>query len=479
MTTLCDATLAGLPARVSVPAYDRRALVPSVVHLGVGGFHRAHQALYLDDLAALGETGWGVVGVGLRSTEMGEVLQAQDGLFTVVERGPEGETARVVGSLLAYHYAPDDPEAVLALLAAPQTRLVTLTITGDGYRAEPEEALRDLPRSAMGYLVQGLARRRAADLGPFTVLSCDNLPDSGKAARDAVLEQARAADPDLADWIAEHGRFPSSMVDRITPETSPADRDAVEREWGVPDRWPVIAEPFRQWVVQDDFACGRPPLERVGVRLVDDVEPYKLVKTRVLNAGHSAIGYLGALAGHTTSYEAMADPVIAEALRTMVLHEVLPLLHAPDDLDLEDYVETTLTRFANPAVADTLARLCRRGSVKMPSYLLPSLREAREQGRPSGLLVLATAAWMRALRGTDLAGRPLPVEDPKAEALQALALAGGDDPRPLLGARSVFGRLGDDPALVADLEAALRTLSTDGLALAAKRAADGDLAVAA
>ncbi len=454
---------------VAVPTYDRRDLVPSVVHIGVGGFHRAHQALYFDDLARQGETGWGLVGVGLRHPQMGEVLRAQNGLFTVVERGPDGDRARVVGSMVRYLYAPDDPEAVLQALAQPQTRLVTLTITGAGYRVDDDDGVRhDLaqphrPTTMVGFVVEALARRRTTGAGPFTVLSCDNLPDSGAAARAAVLGFASLRDPDLAAWVEDQVTFPSSMVDRITPETSPEVRDRIQETFGICDRWPVVTEPFRQWVVEDDFCTERPPLERVGVRFVDDVGPHKIVKARVLNAGHCALGYLGSLAGHGTTHEAMGDPSVREAVERMLREEVLPLLPTVQGVDADSYLDETLERFANPAIGDTLARLARRGTVKMPSYLLPSLHEALAQHRPHRLLLLAVAGWLRYLRGHDLDGRPLTVEDPEVEQLTALARGRGQDARRLLGMRSVFGALGDSPAVVADLRELVRLLDQGGL----------------
>ncbi|WP_138757078.1 mannitol dehydrogenase family protein [Modestobacter altitudinis] len=473
---LSDGSLAGYAGTLRVPGYDRTTLVPSIVHIGVGGFHRAHQAVYLDDLAGQGETGWGVVGVGLHRPQMGEVLSAQDCLFTVVERGPGHESARVVGSLVDYLYAPEDPEAVLRVLADPRTRIVTLTITGAGYliddagafQEDDAEVQRDLaspsrPCTVTGYLTAALDRRRRAGNAPFTVLSCDNLPDSGAAARTAVVAHAALRDPALASWIEANVTFPSGMVDRITPETSPHMRDVIERTVGIADRWPVVTEPFSQWVVEDDFCNGRPPLERVGVQFVDDVGPHKLIKARMLNGGHCALGYLGALAGHTRTDEAMADPVVRAVVARMLGEEVQPLMPRVPGVDLTDYRRTTLQRFANPAIGDTLARLCRRGSVKMPSYLLTSLREAREQGRPSSMLLLAVAAWLLYLRGADLAGRPIEVVDPRAEELCRLARAGGDDPRLVLGLRSVFGSLEDDPRLVDELGDVLRVLSRHGL----------------
>ncbi len=490
---LSDQSLPSMPGHLAVPGYDRAALVPAVVHIGVGGFHRAHQALYFDDLAETGVTEWGVVGVGLQRPQMGEVLHAQDGLFTVVERGANREFARVVGSVLHYLYAPSDPEAVVRALSDGRTRLVTLTVTGSGYLIDDEGRFAeddadvqhdlhnpDAPRTMVGFLVEALRRRRARGAGPFTVLSCDNLPDSGAAARTSVVSFARVRDADLAAWIDQHVSFPSSMVDRITPETSPATRDEIEQTFGVADRWPVVTEPFRQWIVEDAFCAGRPPLETVGVQLVADVQEYKLIKARMLNGGHCALGYLGTLVGARTTDQAMAHPQIRTVLERLLEDEVQPLLPAVAGMELTEYRRTTLERFANPAIGDSLARLCRRGSTKMPSYLLPSLTEAIENGTPRRMLVLAVAAWMRYLRGSDLEGQPIEVQDARAESLQALARRGGDDPRLLLGMRSVFGRLGDDQDLVAELAAALVTLSNEGLgaAVAACLVGNDELAVA-
>jgi mannitol 2-dehydrogenase len=482
LPTLNEAALPELAghADVALPDYDRAALEPCVVHIGVGGFHRAHQAVYFDDLAAAGERHCGVIGVGLRRPQMREALTPQDGLFTVVERGPDGDSARIIGSLLAYHYAPDDPSAVLNALTDPRIRIVTLTVTGDGYftdadgefTADHPDVRRDLkhpehPVSTVGFLVEALDRRRREGAGPFTVLSCDNLPDSGRAARQAVLGFAQLRDGELASWIERHVSFPSSMVDRITPETSPRTRAEVEEAFGVPDRWPVVTETYRQWIVEDNFCAGRPPLERVGVQFVPDVAPYKLIKARLLNGGHSALGYFGILSGYATTEEAMADLRLRATLDRMLSEEVLPLLPDVSGMDLQSYRRTTLARFANPAIGDSLARLCRRGSTKMPSYLLPSLHEARASGRPHRLLVLAVAAWMRYLRGTDLTGRPIEVDDPRAEELCTRAVAGGDDPRPLLECREIFGPLGDDGEFVDRLARTLRTLSRQGFAAAA------------
>ena len=475
---LRNETLGQHAEQLAVPTYDRAALTPAVVHFSVGGFHRSHQLLYFDDLAQRGISDeWGVVGVGLRSRDMQRALAPQDHLYTVVERSPDGERARVVGVMIDYHFAPDDPAVVLDVLSDERTRMVSLTITGSGYRLDPHSGAFDpddpdirwdleetaRPRTVFGFLVEALDRRRRAGLPPFTVVSCDNMHRNGEATRAAVVGFAGLRDEVLARWIADRVSFPSSMVDRITPHTTPEQRDAVAARYGVDDRWPVITEPFSQWFIEDDFCNGRPPLEHVGVHFVDDVAQYELMKTRLLNASHCALGYLGSLAGYESIDQLMADPVFTGYAAQLMDLEVAPLLPSPAGIDLVEYRSTLLKRFANPAIADQLHRLCRRGSTKMPHHLLPSLRQALDEGRPHRLLTLAVAAWFRYLRGTDVDGRRIEVDDPRAELLGTLARAGGDDPRLLLGVTSIFGDLGERPAFVDELGRALTALEGDGV----------------
>jgi mannitol-1-phosphate/altronate dehydrogenase len=484
---LSDETLPQHAGQLLVPTYDRSALTPAVVHFSVGGFHRSHQLLYFDEIAERRiSDGWGVVGVGLNSRTMKDALAPQDHLYTVVERSPDGERARVVGVMTDYHYAPDDPATVLDVLTDERTRMVSLTITGGGYRLSPQSGdfdaddediawdLResDRPRTVFGFLVEALDRRRRAGLPAFTVVSCDNMHRNGDAARAAVVGFARLRDEVLARWIADRVAFPSSMVDRITPHTTPEQRAAVARRYGVDDNWPVITEPFSQWVIEDDFCNGRPPLEQVGVRFVPDVARYELMKTRLLNASHCALGYLGSLAGYESIDRVMADPLFAAYVATMMDDEVTPLLPPPDGIDLAAYKRTLLQRFANPAIADQLSRLCRRGSTKMPHHLLPTLRQAVAEGRPHGLLTLAVAAWFRHLRGTDAEGRTVEVDDPRADVLQALARAGGNDPRPLLGDPAIFGDLGQFAGFVDELQQALEQLDRDGVRVTVGAALD-------
>ncbi|MEU9554307.1 mannitol dehydrogenase family protein [Streptomyces fumanus] len=468
-----DATSGG---QLETPGYDRARIEPAIVHFGVGGFHRAHQEVYFDHLAELGFTRWGVIGVGMRRPEMGEVLDAQDNLFTVVERDGEDSTAKVIGSMVEYLLLAEDRAAVERRLADPRIRLVTLTITADGY------VLPDGPcggtDSVFGVIVDALDRRRRARQAPFTVLSCDNLPDSAAAARAAIATLAGRRDPALARWIQERVSFPGSMVDRITPATSPGDRDEVEEDFHVGDRWPVITEPFTQWVIEDDFCNDRPPLDRVGALFVRDVAPYKLIKSRLLNGVHCALGYVGHLAGHRTTDQAMSDPAVAGFVERLMREEIAPLL-PPDvpGMDPYAYCDTVLERLRNPSIGDRLARLCRRGSTKMHDYLLPSLHAAYAQDRPRARLALAVAAWLRYLRGTDLDGAPIDVQDARAGELREAALRGGDDPGPLLALRDVFGGLADDAGSVAVLRGALAGAFADGSTLRAALAAPDRLAL--
>jgi fructuronate reductase/mannitol 2-dehydrogenase len=469
---LSERTLVLHGEHLTVPTYDRAALTPAVVHLSVGGFHRAHQLTYFDDLAQLRiSTEWGVVGVGLRHRAMQEALAPQDHLYTVVERSPDGERARVVGVMTDYLFAPDAPGAVLDRLTDPRTRMVTMTITGAGYPLDPTTGVLDLacadlqrdlaspgrPSTAIGYLVEALDRRRRAGTAPFTVVSCDNMHRNGDATRAAVVGLARQRDQVLARWIADRVSFPSSMVDRITPQTTDEERAAVALRYGVDDRWPVITEPFSQWFIEDDFCNGRPPLDAVGVRFVPDVAPYELMKTRLLNASHSALGHLGTLAGYAEMDELMGDDVFAAYTARLMDAEVTPLLPQPEGVDLDEYKAVLLQRFANPAIGDRLHRLCRRSSTKMAHHLLPSLRESLARGTRPVLLTLAVAGWIRHLQLHDA------VEDERGTELQALARAAGTDPRPVLAVRPVFGDLADDARFVTDLRSALEDLVRDGV----------------
>ncbi len=478
MTTLLNsAALAALPAGVAGPGYDRAGLTAGILHVGVGNFHRAHMAVYLDRLFALGEgQGWAILGAGVRPGDaaMREKLAAQDWLTTVVELDPKGLSARVTGSMVGF--VPVDPEATVAAMADPAIRIVSLTITEGGYyvdartggfdAAHPDmiadAAHPDAPGTVFGMILAALRRRRAAGLPPFTVMSCDNLPGNGHVARRTVIGLARLSDPDFADWIGVHVAFPNSMVDCITPATSDRERTLVAERFGLSDAVPVACEPFRQWVLEDHFPQGRPPLEKVGVEFVRDVAAYELMKLRILNGGHAAIAYPSALLGHHFVHDAMADPVIARWLDTLERREIMPTLTPIPGVSYEDYLARVTERFSNSAVGDTIPRLCLDGSNRQPKFILPALADALARGLPFDGLALEVALWCRYCAGTDEAGRPIPPNDETAADLKARALASKADPAAFLSNRGVFGTLGDDPRFAAAFAAHLGRLWSEG-----------------
>ena len=445
---LSNATLRLHSQRIDVPTYDRSALQRGVVHIGAGNFHRAHQAVYFDDLACFGISNqWGVTGVSLHSRDVKDSLSPQDGLYTVVQRGHDHQTARVVGSIGNYHYAPNDSAAVRAALADPRTRIVSLTITGIGYFLDPASGEFDANHpdvradlfasnrfaTAWAYLAEALNQRRRAGTAPFTVLCCDNIPDNTQPARTALVSFAALTDPGLARWIDRHVAFPSTMVDRITPATSNSERRFVEDTFGITDRWPVVTEPYCQWVIEDSFSNGRPPLDEVGAQFVADVSDHKLVKTRLLNGTHVALACLATLAGYQRTDAAMRDRVIFDYVEKLMRDEIQPLLPTVPGMNTPDYRDTLLDRLSNPRMSDQLSRLARRGSSKIQSFILPSLQEAIAQGRPHTLLMLAVAGWARYMRGHDLKGRKLRLEDSQAIPLTRLATMASNNPDPLVG----------------------------------------------
>lgn len=460
LTRLNNASLAALPPKVIEPRYDRRVVTSNIVHFGVGGFHRSHEAVYLDDLMNAGSLDWGICGVGIRPQDaaMRDALVPQDCLYTVVSRSAEGDEARVIGSLSRYLLAPDNPQAVMDVLTASETRIVSLTITEGGYTTDKGDA----PRSAFQYLAEALDLRQKYHLPPFTVLSCDNLQHNGDKARETVLAFAERQGPGVRDWIAANVAFPNCMVDRITPQTTDADRQMVRVEFGIDDAWPVVTEPFRQWIIEDKFCNGRPELERAGVQFTTDVQPYEMMKIRLLNASHSAMGYLGFLAGYSYIHEIMADGLFRDYIRRLMDDEITPLLLPVPGVDLAEYKAILLTRFANPMIKDQTTRISLDGSSKVPKFVLPSLHEALAAGRPTKLLTLAVAGWLRYLTGVDEQGNPYPIDDPFASRLQAKAQEGHADPRPLLSLTEVFSDLGQSASFVRQLSGMLAELYADG-----------------
>jgi mannitol 2-dehydrogenase len=471
---LSAAALGRLPATVSRPGYDRRALRRGIVHIGMGGFHRAHMARYTHDLMErrADALAWGICGVGLMpgDVRLGQALAPQDRLYTLVERDREGEHATVIGSVVQTLFAPAEAAALAAALDDPATRIVSLTVTEAGYCLDPgtkrlnlgdplivhDLAHADAPQSAVGIIVAALRRRRDAGAGAFTALSCDNIQHNGDVLARAVRDLAEAQEPALARWIDDCASFPNTMVDRITPVTQPEDVAHFAVRYGYEDAWPVFAERFRQWVIEDRFVAGRPAWEEVGVQFAADVTPYEKMKLRLLNASHLAISAPGELAGYALIDEAMCDPRLRAYMAALMDRETGPTIEAPAAIDLAAYKGELIRRFANPAIRDTTARVNRDAPL---NYLLDPLRDRMRAGQESPLLLYALAAWIRRLRGQDDRGKAIEVRHPMAEMLRPLAGADVLDIEPL------FGDLAGYPLLasgVSDWLAAMRRYGTLG-----------------
>lgn len=477
-------TVADLGPSVTVPSYPHDQVTRGIVHFGVGGFHRAHQAMYLDQLMSQGEAmDWGICGVGVlpHDKKIVETLTAQNGLYTLIVKHTDGRReARVIGSIVQMLFAPEEPKAVLEAMIDPATRIVSMTITEGGYLvnqvtgefdASDPSIQHDLeegavPSTAFGFIIAALGARRDAGTPPFTVMSCDNLPGNGEVAHQMISAFARLKDPELADWMTEHVPFPNSMVDRITPVTSPEDIDQLSEDTGIDDRWPVVCEPFTQWVLEDRFADGRPRFEKVGVQLVDDVRPFELMKLRLLNAGHQSLCYLGYLAGYRYAHEVAQDPLFVNFLLGYMEHEATPTLPPIPDTDLGNYCTTLIERFANPEVRDTLARLCAESSDRIPKWLLPVVRHNLEHNGQIQRSALVVAAWARYAEGTDEQGEPIVVVDRLKDRLMAAAAKNrhnGNGPGlSFLRDDDLFGDLADDPRFASAYRASLHSLHTRG-----------------
>ncbi|HEX2286994.1 MAG TPA: mannitol dehydrogenase family protein [Mycobacterium sp.] len=456
---LNNSTLAQIP--IAKPTYNRDEIGIGIVHFGVGGFHRAHQAMYIDRLLEKGlASEWGICGVGVLpgDRKMADVMAAQDGLYTLMVENPDGSRdARVIGSIVDYRYAPDDPESVIEVLAAPTTRIVSLTITEGGYNIDAI----DSPVSVFGLMAEALARRRDRGTASPTIVSCDNIEGNGEVARHAFTTYADRVHPGLGEWIGANTRFPNSMVDRITPVTTP-DVIAAVAELGVDDGWPVAAEPFTSWVLEDSFSDGRPPLEDVDVLMVDDVSPYELMKLRLLNASHQCLCYFAYLAGYRLVHDAAGDPLFAEFLREYMDSEATPTLKPVPGIDLPDYKRTLIERFANPGVKDTIARLCFGSSDRIPQWLLPVVRANLATGGPVRLSAATVASWARYAEGVDEQGEPIDVQDQLADTLVPLARSQHDNPTAFIENTEIFGDLASQPRFVEAYLWALGSLHRDG-----------------
>ncbi len=478
---LSNASLGRLPAEVIRPAYDRAKLATGIVHLGIGAFHRAQEAVFTEGALAAGDLAWGILGASLRSGDTRDALKPQDGLYTVAVRGPAGEQLQVIGAVQDVLVGSEDPEALIVRMTDPRVRIVSLTVTEKGYCHDPatgrlNEAHPDIvhdranpqrPRSAPGYLVEALRRRRAAGTAPFTVLCCDNLPHNGATVAGIVRDLAGLHDQDLARFIENEVAFPSTMVDRIVPATTDADRAAITQRLGMEDAWPIITEPYNYWAIEDRFPSGRP--EWRGVEFVSDIAPYEAMKLRLLNGSHSVMAYLGYLAGYETIAETIADPAYLRLIEGLMDHEVTPTLRLPAGTDVAAYKRALIERFANPALKHRTWQIAMDGSQKLPQRLLGTVRERLAGGASIDRLALGVAGWMRYVTGTDERGQPIDVRDPLADRLRMIAgnagLAAGRLAPMLLEVREVFGDLAAD--------ARFRESVTRALGLVLERGAKG------
>jgi fructuronate reductase len=486
---LALATLASLPPAVASPAYDPSSVGIGIVHLGIGAFHRAHQAIYTDDALARQPGAWGICGVSLRSADVRDRLAPQDGLYTAIEKSPAGIRRRVVGSVRQLLFHGDQPRDVLERLVARETRVVSLTVTEKGYCHEPAtgrldfahpDVVHDLqnpatPRSIPGLLVAALDARRHSHGAPVTIVCCDNLTQNGALLCGLVVALAGRRDAALGEWISREIAFPSTMVDRIVPATTPDDIDSNDAALGVRDAAPVAHEPFIQWVIEDRFCAGRPAWEHAGATLVDDVEPYEAMKLRLLNASHSAFAYLGFLAGHEYIYEVAAQPHFAAWMRRFMADEVTPALVKPIGVDIAAYREALLQRFSNPALPHRTQQVAMDGSQKLPQRLLATIRDNLAANRPVELATLAVAGWMRYVYGEDEKGAPIRVADPLAPQLASIAAAHRGDPagfaQQLFTLRAIFDEdLHNEPRFTTPVSRWLTQLFADGASKTVERA---------
>jgi fructuronate reductase len=492
MPRLTQLRLRDLSPTIAQPGYDRSGLQTGIVHLGIGAFHRAHQAVYTDHVLSLGDRKWGICAASLRSAETRDALAPQDGLYSVWARDEAGDDLRIIGSISRILVAPENPAVLLGVLCQPSIKIVSLTVTEKGYCHHPATGLLDedhpdvrhdlanpdRPRSAPGFIVAALARRRAAALPPFTLLSCDNLPANGETLRRIVTRFAALRDPSLGRYVADTIQFPSTMVDRIVPATTSADRDAVTRRLGLLDAWPAVTENFSQWVIEDAFGLeGRPEWDAAGATFTKDVTPFELAKLRLLNGAHSTLAYLACLAGYATVAEAMAAPGFARLLSDMMDEEVTPELPPMPGFDLAAYKSSLITRFRNPTLNHRTAQIAMDGSQKVPQRLLNTIRDRLRRGAPFPRLALGVAAWMRYAIGWDEQGKLIAVSDPLAAEIRKRT-HGIREAAPLVKAfmslQAVFGEdLPRDSRFRVEVEGRLRDLLANGAAATVEGATVG------
>jgi mannitol 2-dehydrogenase len=476
--TLSLANLERISSQASVPAYSRDTLKPGIVHFGIGNFHRAHQAVYLDDLFNLGtDMDWAIIGAGVTDYDgrMRAKLSAQDYLTTVVEQDINSSGARVTGAMIDF-LDPADRKAIIERLAAPEIRIVSLTITEGGYFINPATGAFDPlhpaiaadasspadPKTVFGIMIAGLSLRKARGIPPFTVMSCDNIPGNGHVTENAVCGLADLSDSVLGAWVRANVAFPNSMVDRITPATGEREIRYLQDTFGIDDQWPVYCEEFKQWVLEDKFTAGRPALEKVGVTFVPDVAPYELMKIRILNGGHAAIAYPAALLDIHFVHDAMAEPIIRDFLSKLEKDEIIPCVPPVPDTNLDDYFALIERRLLNPKIGDTIPRLCQDGSNRQPKFILPSTRDRLAAGKGITGLALVSALWCRYFAGTTDSGKAIEFNDASADRLHKVALAARENPAIFLAERDIFGDIAQSQIFAAAFAGALAHLWIHG-----------------
>ncbi|WP_417628604.1 mannitol dehydrogenase family protein [Pararhodobacter aggregans] len=478
-TPLSLATLASLPATVAKPGYARGSLSAGILHFGVGNFHRAHQAMYLDRLFNRGQSlDWALVGAGVFEGEAKgrDILQAQDWLTTLVEQEADHSEARVLGAMIDY-LPPADAPAIIARMSQPDIRIVSLTITEGGYfldatdRFDPthpairaDAANPEAPKTAFGMMIRALKARRDAGLAPFTVMCCDNIPHNGAVTRNALCGLARLSDPDFAEWIAANVAFPNAMVDRITPATTDRERAFLAQDFGVADGWPVFCEGYTQWVLEDHFPLGRPAFDAVGAQFVADVAPFELMKLRILNGGHAVIAYPAGLMDIHFVHEAMAHPLVRGFLRKIEETEILPQVPPVPDTDLPGYLDLIERRFSNPKIGDTIRRLCLDGSNRQPKFIIPTLRDALATGGGFNGLALECALWARYCAGVTDSGKIIEPNDPNWDRLVPVAEQARRRPQAWLEQEAIYGDLAEHAGFAARFAHWLNALWRDGTA---------------
>jgi mannitol 2-dehydrogenase len=491
--SLSLANLGAISAHAAVPSYQRSDIKAGIVHFGIGNFHRAHQAVYLDDLFHLGEgRDWGIIGAGVTSYDsaMRDKLKAQDYLTTVVEQDVGKSAARVTGAMIDF-LDPGDRAGIIEKLADPDIRIVSMTITEGGYFINPATNTFDPehpaiaadgqnpadPKTVFGIILAGLKLRRSRGIVPFTVMSCDNIPGNGHVTEHAVSGLAKLSDPEFAQWINDNVTFPNSMVDRITPATGPREINHCKETFGIDDAWPVYCEEFKQWVLEDKFTAGRPALEKVGVTFVPDVAPYELMKIRILNGGHATIAYPGELLDIHFVHETMEEPLIRGFLAKLEKTEIIPCVPPVPDTNLDDYFKLIERRFANPKIGDTVARLAQDGSNRQPKFILPSTADRLAKGEDVRGLAMVSALWCRYFEGTSDSGRTITFNDASADRLQAAALKSRENPLAFLELEDIFGDVGKAAIFQQRFSQALGSLRQRGTRATLSAYLDGGLGV--